>query len=359
MAIWLKGPDPNGACCDCTNKTSPCDSCSVCQFEIPTPIIDGTSTPYANLAAAQTAINDQTTNCVIKQPDFVPISFGGATTYTKNTNSIDITNQLIDGTYGVTGCSSSVYPNDGSATLTNSFHGGTMSFSATVTMTHTTMTNNGKWNYTINLSATAITDCTIVDIWMVDTSTLVQYRDGDNIEINGCAQFRIGPFRRYNVTVRATRTSTGVTSNYASNVALDIQAPFAGKYSSVYNYFAYFLPVSANTNFTVSYDLSTNEDGENGQANAFYFDVYTTGFANVYSYSISAVNGPIIGSQNFTLTTGSNYYIYYSTSSFSQFAQASIVSDLSSSLSATAIQTPCPIVANYMSGLYEQQLACA
>lgn len=29
MAIWLLGPDPNGQCCGCEGKTSPCDSCSV------------------------------------------------------------------------------------------------------------------------------------------------------------------------------------------------------------------------------------------------------------------------------------------------------------------------------------------
>jgi len=29
MAIWLLGPDPNGQCCGCEGKTSPCDSCGV------------------------------------------------------------------------------------------------------------------------------------------------------------------------------------------------------------------------------------------------------------------------------------------------------------------------------------------
>jgi len=29
MAIWLLGPDPNGQCCGCETKTTPCDSCGV------------------------------------------------------------------------------------------------------------------------------------------------------------------------------------------------------------------------------------------------------------------------------------------------------------------------------------------
>lgn len=56
MAIFLLGPDPAGQCCDCSQRAGPCDSCGVCPLTIPNILINGTTTPYANLAAAQTAM---------------------------------------------------------------------------------------------------------------------------------------------------------------------------------------------------------------------------------------------------------------------------------------------------------------
>ena len=36
MSLWILQPDPNGNCCDCNGRASPCDSCSTdCCFDVP------------------------------------------------------------------------------------------------------------------------------------------------------------------------------------------------------------------------------------------------------------------------------------------------------------------------------------
>lgn len=96
MAIFLLGPDPDGNCCDCTGRTSPCDSCgepAECQcalligknapaFELP-PI------PYDSYVDAQTAIAAQVGNCYAFAD-----SFGGSITINSVTADVSVANQI-------------------------------------------------------------------------------------------------------------------------------------------------------------------------------------------------------------------------------------------------------------------------
>ena len=68
MAIFLLGPDPNGNCCDCNGRTSPCDSC--CEFLVSYDGIfafqpDANMNVAPSLAAAEENMNFTTRNCKI------------------------------------------------------------------------------------------------------------------------------------------------------------------------------------------------------------------------------------------------------------------------------------------------------
>jgi len=53
MAIWLLGPDPNGQCCGCETRATPCDNCTSCTLVAPNAFIDGDIGPaYPDLAWA-------------------------------------------------------------------------------------------------------------------------------------------------------------------------------------------------------------------------------------------------------------------------------------------------------------------
>jgi hypothetical protein len=58
MAIWIKGPDPEGNCCECDNRTSPCDSCAPticsCYFTLYKNFVNGT--PFDSYEEALAAI---------------------------------------------------------------------------------------------------------------------------------------------------------------------------------------------------------------------------------------------------------------------------------------------------------------
>lgn len=67
--VWLLSPDTAGQCCDCSQRMSPCDSCSFvgnCCMTLPTLVIDDNVSPYANLVTAQSALSSSTSNCLIQ-----------------------------------------------------------------------------------------------------------------------------------------------------------------------------------------------------------------------------------------------------------------------------------------------------
>lgn len=90
MAIFLLGPDPNGNCCDCNGRTSPCDSC--CEFIVPYQntwnpgsVDPDDYDPAPSLAAAQAELAIESRNCKI----YIPQSYGYNTSdYTINSTSV-------------------------------------------------------------------------------------------------------------------------------------------------------------------------------------------------------------------------------------------------------------------------------
>lgn len=81
MALWLLGPDPDGNCCDCTGRTSPCDTCGEpdpcpCSHNFG-PDLSLTNT-FSTYSEAQFIIDNYTNNCfgVIQYiPTFTVASF--------------------------------------------------------------------------------------------------------------------------------------------------------------------------------------------------------------------------------------------------------------------------------------------
>jgi hypothetical protein len=59
--IWIKGPDSEGTCCGCENKTSPCDSCTTClTLDFPIGSLD-----YSTEERAQLIVDTMMPNCLV------------------------------------------------------------------------------------------------------------------------------------------------------------------------------------------------------------------------------------------------------------------------------------------------------
>lgn len=91
MAIFILGPDPNGNCCGCEGRTSPCDSCggtTGCGCLLYTPLsTNGAMSRYSSYATAASNLAAIVTDCYLNK--------GGGTSATLSLNMPDYIDFLV------------------------------------------------------------------------------------------------------------------------------------------------------------------------------------------------------------------------------------------------------------------------
>lgn len=122
--VWIMVPDAAGNCCECSQRVTPCDPCSIitgsCCYTLPSD-----TSAYANITVAQSALDNYTAGCVVFRTNPLgPIPSSFSATETVDTITL-----------------SEVVPSNGGApetagdTVRLKFHGGSGTFDLNYAMT--------------------------------------------------------------------------------------------------------------------------------------------------------------------------------------------------------------------------------